>query len=1114
MGHSGKKWGTEIGLIWLALLFGFLGSAQAAGLDWSFPKFGRLGFANFDGTWTVVRPLELIDASPEFQFPLELVYQSAGEEVGLFGPKWSCPQLESRLLPGKLGILVWKMPSGVVVGLYPRKGYSGEYLSADGNWKAEREVNKVVISNREGWKYLYKVGQLIAVTSPTQRELEVIYQGNQPSQILLRDTASNKSFKLLDLEIANKRLVALVSRNGKFSFDFDRGNPARLVKVVRPGLMRPEQIGYSKENFLHAIATANGSKTTFTTNAKANSPARECRLLSDGTYSYRYVDPLDSRNPGYVEIEDAAKAKQSLSYEPKRGVLRVKDAGGVELATYFYRAPGQKFDGKLRRIERNGQLLVEHYYEPKTGRISQTKDVNGQFTFYEYAELGNRPEESPLFDKPIRISKGNRKTKELVKAFEYDRQGRVIASKGKDGEVEATFKYNGRNELSTVTGIDGKDQALERDEFGRLQTTRRGELVDKVSYDDTTGKLQTRWLPDGQRVDYLYDEAGRNVGVKQNHVVVQTLIRDELGRVVGSKDALGRETKLTLDEKGNVLTEKQANGVTNRYEYDAKGKRTAQIDGNGNKVSFKYDGAGRLVEQVNAIGQKLTWTYDKAGQLIQRTNGEQTVQYAYDAKGRLKVINYGALGEKLVHDYDVQGRLIRVASPTIELKLHRDEKGRVLAKEMISRGKERVIRYDYTALGQKKSVALAERNSGEETYRLLNQTEYGYDESGRLAVLRANGRHICSYRYDAAGRLIARSYGNGIEGRYGYDKFGRMTLLEFKGGPLVEPMLLAYEWDAAGQVTRRAWHQEMQQYDYDGAGQLAAVRQTALNDQSKSLLMAASSIPKVLAPSGGDLVEAYNYDPAGNIIQKTEYGETTRMTYDKGNQLVSAIGGTGPTPSESQESAFAYDQAGRQTKIQGPEGAVRRTYGWLDKVVELELPDGRKLGLDYYPDGQLAAKGTLNLERVRSEAKPAEAPSKPMDFLKRLLAAKAKEKSQFDETLQASPAQQALETTEEYVWDDLALIWRNGTAYAVEPHPNGGTPVAVFTKTDEAPTFLLSDILGTTLAAVKPDQVEIIPLTVFGKPLAQKNNALASVNTLSSDSLNGASSNSLPGTEK
>jgi len=49
-------------------------------------------------------------------------------------------------------------------------------------------------------------------------------------------------------------------------------------------------------------------------------------------------------------------------------------------------------------------------------------------------------------------------------------------------------------------------------------------------------------------------------------------------------------------------------------------------------------------------------------------------------------------------------------------------------------------------------------------------------------------------------------------------------------------------------------------------------------------------------PDGTDKpFEKYHYDPAGNILEKTLDGKTTRYVYDKANQLVpSMVDGAGP----------------------------------------------------------------------------------------------------------------------------------------------------------------------------------------------------------------------------
>ena len=71
---------------------------------------------------------------------------------------------------------------------------------------------------------------------------------------------------------------------------------------------------------------------------------------------------------------------------------------------------------------------------------------------------------------------------------------------------------------------------------------------------------------------------------------------------------------------------------------------------------------------------------------------------------------------------------------------------------------------------------------------------------------------------------------------------------------------------------------------------------------------------------------------------------------------------------------------------------------------------------------------------------------------------------------------------EQFVWDGLPLLYRNGETYAAEPHVSGGVPVTSSTGAKAIPTYYVNDILGTTLAVIHPGGVEIVPMTAFGKP--------------------------------
>ena len=922
--------------------------------------------------------------------------------------------------------------------------------------------------------------------------------------MVLRDTLSDARLVVADIKLMKGRAVALTVGDAVHKFDYHPGQPEALSEYLRPGLAHPEKYEYEKKvGVLEKIISPTGETHSLTCDQSKATKGRidRCRLLDDGTLTY---ESESERGETTIKATDAEGLTVTLTHNPKRGILTRTDPHGIATTTYYYRAPGQRYDGRLRRIERHGRTLVDHKYDVKTGRLIESRDANGQITFFRYPPLPRSvDEEHPLYDKPSEIFLGNRQTQERIAALTYDAAGRVT-KKIDVAEQESVLKYSSRGELTTVVAPDGRETQFQRDALGHILSVGDGSRQQKAEYDERTGKVKFRQLPDGQYVDYVRDETGRVKEIQQNNQIVAAYDFDELGRVVAKRDGLKRETRLVLDPKGNILEEHQPNGVVTSYDYDDRGLRTAQIDGKGNRITFKYNEAGKLIEQKNPMGQKLTWAYDDTGRLLERTNGAQIVKYGFDTKDRLKVINYGRPGEKIVQSYDAKGRLVSAASPTTTVNLSYDALNRVIARQLIRGETERVLRTTYNPSNQKTSVVLSEKDASG-AYQILNQTEYTYDPAGNLAALKANSRLICQYVHDSIGRLIQRKYGNGIVADYRYDDFGHLSRVDLQGGPLSEPMVLAYQWDLAGQVTSRVWNQEAQNFTYDGAGQLLTVSALALDAPSKADEFQKVSLTATAAQSP-DLVEKYRYDLAGNIVEKFEYGLNTTMSYDSANQLVggthsdstnggatSALPSAVPDPVNTPQAAspssiqYHYDAAGRQNRIEGPEGVIERRYGWLDKVNHLKKADGSVLAFDYYPDGQLATKGPLgkidpNATRT-TKPLPEEKKKTGFAYLRSLIQARSNVTAELDESLEATPEQLALQPREEFVWDGLALLWKSGTGYAVEPHPSGGTCVAAFRDPQEEPIYFLNDILGTTLAAVDKGRVQIVPMTAFGKPL-------------------------------
>lgn len=1100
----------------IVLLCALALSARAAAPDWQFAP-PRIGAALLEGGWSVERPLGVVSGSPEFSFPLQLVYLSTREQSGLLGDQWFIPQLESFLLPREQGRLLWQTPGGRQIALTSAKK-AKIFRDNAGEWQAEEgRPGAFTVSNADGWKFTYKAGKLDTVTSPTGRLLEFSYDGAKPTAIVLRDPASGATRKLIELKYDRAGHVDKLAISGVVhQFRYEKGRDARLVGWLTPGGAY-DLFEYAKESPLAAITHVVPSTTTPSaaqtptlntqpsalnkpaqdrlvlktafnppTNAegRATRPARaesdpaNYRITDDGTYTYTYGEGGKSwkfwrQAPGReIAATSRAGLRQSYTLDEKQG-LETWQTGGVVTRKFYHLAPGKPWNGKLRRVEQDGHIHAEYQYDQKTGNLIEARDRDGK-TRYDYAAAD--PKSKFQTSKCLRVTREVAGKTQVVAAMDYDAAGRVVAFTDAAGR-KTQIAYNERGQVSATTSPEGVRSEVAFDALGRAigfhSSDTKGSA--QVTF-DVQGRVASRKMPDGQLAEFKYDEAGRVKEAFQNGVKVSSFTYDANGAAITTADALDRTTRLTRDVRGRVLSEAKPSGVTTRYEYDSLGRRTAQIDGKGNRIDFKYDPAGHLIEQKNPLNQLLTWTYNPRGCLVQRTNGVQKITYAYDDRDRLTLIDYGTVGplrtdtkaerQSIAYTYDAYGRIATAATPTIAVAYTYDDQGRFLSQRMTSKTSDRLLKYTWNPRGQKTSVTLTDlrpskpngaaavSNSQHSTLNsqpLLQQTRYHYDERGNLSQLESNGKIVCTYQYDKADLLIARRYGNGMIARYTYDNRNRQTSMILSDGPLGDPLKLIYKWDDAGQLLARAWNGETQLYKYDKAGQLLEVNAINHADLAKVAPAATASASglSTINAQPSTLIESYQYDLAGNISEKFEHGLTTAMTYDPANQLatLSTSGTSGAISNQPSTINFGYDPAGRITERAAPESENHQssianhksTYGYLDKLLRLDRSDATIL-YDYYPDGQLATKSVIP-------------------------------------TNHDSPI---TSHAEDFIWDGLTLLYRNGTGYATEPHISGG--IAVSKTKDGATSYVINDILGTAMAIVTDTQLKLASLTAFGRP--------------------------------
>ena len=374
-----------------------------------------------------------------------------------------------------------------------------------------------------------------------------------------------------------------------------------------------------------------------------------------------------------------------------------------------------------------------------------------------------------------------------------------------------------------------------------------------------------------------------------------------------------------------------------------------------------------------------------------------------------------------------------------------DETG--LLREILSkyRGEEKVdrkIAREYDALDRLVKV----------TYDGRDVETFCYDTWGKVISSSRNGRKA-SYRYDYFGRLVEKNE-DGVITRSSYNAWGQRTGRETVNGSL--KLTETREYDALGRLSKiRNGSGGELTYHYDNLNRL--VKQTVngvpveysydkYGRLVRKALMGFSGSPAVSElkyfydPDGtiiarevngvrqaykydrrGQLLEVvgqerYAYDPAGNILSKTVNGVTTTYRYDRANQLVSS-------ETEGKVTKYAYDAAGRLVK----EGNKSYTYAWLDKLVSVSEAGKVSANFSYHFDGQIAGVTYADGRR------------------------------------------------ENYLWDGLALIHRDGMELLNEPAVTGGNPVLSGDK------VLFNDMLGNTLGVKGKDAYQPIKMTAFGE---------------------------------
>ncbi|MEX2142570.1 MAG: RHS repeat-associated core domain-containing protein [Pirellulales bacterium] len=487
------------------------------------------------------------------------------------------------------------------------------------------------------------------------------------------------------------------------------------------------------------------------------------------------------------------------------------------------------------------------------GDLAEARDPLGRVSQYRYDSLGNLT---------TSVTPAGTST-----AFEYDAHGNLVQSTNALGNTRTLsyderfealsqlrdargnaleYRYDGEGNLIAIAYADGSAEQFSYDALGNLlEAVNRRGDAIGYSY-DSRGLVTRKEFDDGRLVDYTYDARGNLLTAS-----------DVTGTTALADDAADRLTKITYPS-----------GRSLEFTYDENGRRTRSVDQHGFTVNYEYDAGGRLSRLADGSGGTIVgYTYDEAGRLSRKELGNGTfTTYEYDLAGQLAhLVNHapgGAVNSRFDYTYSLLGQVTSIA--TLEgVTTYGYDATAQLTSVTLPGG--RTIQYRYDAEGNRTSVVDAAASTAYQTNDLNQYTAVGnetltYDADGNL-IAQSDGAGTTNYTYDDENRLLSVTRGADTW-VYEYDVFGNRVAEVHNGlrtEYLVDPAGLGdvvAEFDASGAVVARYTH---------GLGLVSRV-DTAGADAYYDFDHTGSTVG--LTSDAGGYVNRYSYLP---------FGETTTV---------------------------------------------------------------------------------------------------------------------------------------------------------------------------------------------------------------------------------------------
>ena len=384
------------------------------------------------------------------------------------------------------------------------------------------------------------------------------------------------------------------------------------------------QYAYTPTGLIARVINPDGQTTAFEYNE--NDQLTKHTDAHNRVTQYFYDDKL--RQP--TRRIDPAGHSLKYQYDSERNLTALINENGDQ-HQFFY-------DGNERLIKEIGfDGRTQHYQYNPAGHLIQHLDSGEILTTFERNALGQLTTKHSrrISDAPDTHSERSR--------YCYDRVGRLLETYNAHQLLQFEYDPLGHVIKETQTAIDATGKAV-------VSSTKVGI---EHQYNALGQRTQTI-LPDGQKINYDFDDSLAFASVSLNDQRITQVQRDSLGRELSR--AQGALTTTTdYDPQGRLQQQRATHKDNNlsliqrEYGYDPVGNLNHIKDGN-DETKYVYDTLNRLKLATSASPE--FFDFDPAGNLLSISDSPTPVP------GKVKGNRLLMQGDKKF-DYDARGNLIK-----------------------------------------------------------------------------------------------------------------------------------------------------------------------------------------------------------------------------------------------------------------------------------------------------------------------------------------------------------------------------------------------------------------------------------------------------------------------